>query len=289
MMRYVFFQAHPDDLELNCAHLMHHLARYGHDIRIASVTLGEWGLPGSSRDHLKGTFLAGIRTKELARAASIHGIPAKNIDYLGYVDGFVRMTKSFVHRVASYLQQVRPDVIVGPEPFYTWYYHMDHLNTGRALFHIMKHGLANMSVPLYFYTSLIPNAFFPIRDSGLDLTNQLIECHKTQFWLLKWMKYLIVPTELAAGLKVDGWRYAEPYRRVVFEDESQGTRRVSRATRSFVRLMARTGAFQAQYPAVIRRELGHNSSLFIDSTSIDYWSEQLSRRGQTSSSREDGV
>ncbi len=277
-MRYVFFQAHPDDLELNCAHLMHHLARSGHDVRIASVTLGEWGLPGSRYDRLKGTSLARIRKEELSRAAAIHGIPAEKIDYLGYVDGFVRMNKRFVSHIASYLQELKPDVIVGPEPFYTWYYHMDHLNTGRAIYRVMKDGLADASAPVYFYTSMVPNAYFPVSSSDLDLTNRLIECHKTQFWLLKWMKYLVVPTELSAGLRVDGWTYAEPYRRVVFDDKSQGRCSTGWPTRSFVRLMARTGAFQAQYPAVIRAQMKHDACLYIDVNSLEYWSGRLSER-----------
>ncbi|MFW9975074.1 MAG: PIG-L deacetylase family protein, partial [Candidatus Thorarchaeota archaeon] len=183
MTKYVFFQAHPDDLEINCPHLLHHLAQRGHEIRIASVTKGEFGLPGAKYDHLKGDFLVKIRENELANACAIHGIPRENIDYLGYIDGFVTLNRAFANHIARYLQEHRPDVVVAPEGLYAWYYHMDHLNTGRAVFYVINKGLLEHRPNLYFYDSLSPNTFFPVLDDDIDVAYKVIECHKTQWWI----------------------------------------------------------------------------------------------------------
>ena len=68
MAKIIFSQAHPDDLEFNCAHLMHYIAiksKQKYNIKIASITKGEFGLPGAKYDKFKGKFLAKIRTREL--------------------------------------------------------------------------------------------------------------------------------------------------------------------------------------------------------------------------------
>ena len=63
MVKIIFFQAHPDDLEHKCGHLMHYLAtksKKNNNIRIASMTRGEFGLPGPQYDKFKGNFLGKI-------------------------------------------------------------------------------------------------------------------------------------------------------------------------------------------------------------------------------------
>lgn len=64
MAKIIFFQAHPDDLEMNCAYLIHYLATespHQHEVRISSTTKGEFGLPGSQYDKFKGKFLGDVR------------------------------------------------------------------------------------------------------------------------------------------------------------------------------------------------------------------------------------
>jgi len=61
MIKIIFFQAHPDDLEHKYGHLLHYLATRSpkrYEIKIASTTKGEYGLPGSQYDKFKGNILA---------------------------------------------------------------------------------------------------------------------------------------------------------------------------------------------------------------------------------------
>ncbi|MFX0004430.1 MAG: hypothetical protein ACFE9J_13180, partial [Candidatus Hermodarchaeota archaeon] len=63
MAKIVFFQAHPDDLEHKCGHIMNYLAtksKKKHIIKIASITKGEFGLPGPQYDKFKGELLGKI-------------------------------------------------------------------------------------------------------------------------------------------------------------------------------------------------------------------------------------
>ncbi|MHA1723931.1 MAG: PIG-L family deacetylase [Promethearchaeota archaeon] len=159
-------------------------------MKVASVTLGEYGLPGAQYDKFKGPFLAKIRTRELKRALNIHGMPPENIHYFGYIDGFVPFNRKIVSQFANYLSEEKPNIIFGPEPIYTSYYHIDQVNTGKALYYCLNQGLIKPKPILYFYSTLSPNFYFGFKKKDLGLIEQLFACHKTQFWLinkLKWM------------------------------------------------------------------------------------------------------
>ncbi|MFX0052961.1 MAG: PIG-L deacetylase family protein [Candidatus Hermodarchaeota archaeon] len=254
----MFFQAHPDDLELNCAHLLHYLALKSpitHEIRITSLTKGEFGLPGIEYDKYKGDYLASIRVKELYNAAAIHGIPPQNIDWLGYIDGFVDFNGKLIEDITLYLDEYQPDVIIAPEALYTWYYHKDHVNTGRAIYYVINNKLIENVPDLYYYSSLSPNYYFPIDPRNISLTEKLIACHKTQVWLLKSMKRMLKPVWVISGLKTQGWRYAEPYRRVFFDSKNKN--KANFLVRGLIRIIAsKAEIFDAQYPLEILKELG---------------------------------
>lgn len=226
-----------------------------HDIRIASVTKGEFGLPGFKYDRFKGDILAGVRTRELYAAARIHAIQPDHVDFLGYVDGLVPFSSGFVGRIAKYLNQHRPDVIVAPEGLYTWYYHKDHVNTGRAVFYVIHHGLIDFSPALYFYNTLAPNVFFPFPAEGFRITERLIECHRTQLWLLKRMKHLVRPFAILSGFKVRGTRYAEAYRRVYFGDDSREKNKAGPLASTFTHFYSGLPFFQAKYPQAILEQM----------------------------------
>ena len=128
MAKIIFFQAHPDDLEFSCGHLMHYLAaKEAHSIRIASMTKGEFGLPGAEYDKFKGEFLGKVRMRELINAQKLHEIPEENIDWFGYIDGFVELNMEFINKIIEYLNKEKPNLIFAPEPIYTYYFHKDHL------------------------------------------------------------------------------------------------------------------------------------------------------------------
>lgn len=258
MTKIIFFQAHPDDLEFNCAQLMHYLAiksKRKYIIKIVSITKGEFGLPDAKYDKFKGKFLAKVRTRELYNAQSIHGISPKNIVFFGYIDGFVKFDKDFINRIADYIRKEKPDIIFAPEPIYTWYYHMDHVNTGKAIFYIIHNKLIDSLPILYFYSSLSPNFFFPFKKEDIGLVNQLLACHKTQYWLMKYMMLIYKPIMRLAGRKIDGCKYAEPFRRIYFRKENKKKYKISLITRIFSHFFSSLPFYKAKYPQEILNKL----------------------------------
>ncbi|MFX1420388.1 MAG: PIG-L deacetylase family protein [Promethearchaeota archaeon] len=257
MKKIIFFQAHPDDLEHKCGHLMHYLntkSKEKYDIKIASMTKGEFGLPGPQYDKFKGEFLAKIRTRELFNAEKIHGINPEKIDFFGYTDGFVPFNSDFIDRIAIYLKNERPDIIFAPEAIYSWYWHMDHINTGRAVFYVIRHKMIDFTPILYFYTSLNPNFFFGFKKRDIKaLTYKLIDCHKTQQWLLK---YTMLPYRLFsrfAGRKIPGWKYAEPYRRIYFNKNNLHKNKQPLIIQIFTHFFSSLPWTKAKYPQDILR------------------------------------
>lgn len=252
MAKIIFFQAHPDDLEHKCGHLMHYLSsksKKNHTIKIASITKGEFGLPGPQYDKFKGNLLAKIRTRELCNAQSIHGIPPQNIEFFGYIDGFVPFNEEFINRIAKYLKTEKPDIIFAPEAIYSWYYHMDHINTGKAIFYIIYNNLINFIPILYFYTSLHPNFFFGFKKKDIKaLTYKLIDCHKTQQWLLRYTMLPYRPFSRFAGRKLHGWKYAEPYRRVYFNKRNLLKNKQPLIVRIFTHFFSNLPWTKAKYP-----------------------------------------
>ncbi|MFW9948635.1 MAG: PIG-L deacetylase family protein [Candidatus Thorarchaeota archaeon] len=219
MAKIVFFQPHPDDLEFNCGHLIHFLSTKsvkGHSIKIASITKGEYGLPSFKYDKFKGDFLAKIRTMELYSALSIHRIKPDCVRFFGYIDGFVKFNLDLIKKITQYLKEEKPDIIFAPEALYTWYQHKDHVNTGKALFYIIKNKLIEFKPKLYYYGTLFPNFLFGFKKEDFELINNLLACHKTQYWLLNRLKLTYKFTTRRAALKLRGWNYAEKYRRVYF-------------------------------------------------------------------------
>ena len=258
MVKIIFFQPHPDDLEINCGHLIHYLAtksKFNHIIKIASTTKGEYGLPGAQYDKFKGDFLAKVRTRELYNAQSIHGIPPENIHFFGYVDGLVEFTKDFINEIAEYLKKEKPDVIFAPEAIYTSYYHKDHVNTGKAIYYCIYNKLIDLTPILYFYSTLSPNFFFGFKKEDFTLIDQLLACHKTQFWLINLVKWTYKPKTRLAGRKISGWKYAEKYRRVYFNKYNLKKNKPSLLVRILSHWYSSMPWFKAKYPQELLEKL----------------------------------
>ncbi len=172
MPKILFVEPYPDDLELNCGHIIHYLATqspHTNTIKIVSITKGEFGLPGPQYDKFKGNFLAKVRVKELIAAESLHGIPLENIEFFGYVDGLVPFNREIINKMLDYLQRERPDVIFAPEPIYTYYPHNDHVRAGKIVYYIIAHHLLDYIPRLFFYSSLGSNFYFAIPSFRLEI------------------------------------------------------------------------------------------------------------------------
>lgn len=258
MIKIVFFQPHPDDLDFNCGHLLHYLAtssKKDYIIKIASITKGEFGLPGFKFDKFKGDFLARIRTKELYTALKVHNIDPKDVYFFNFIDGFVKFDRELILKIKAYLNEEKPDVIIAPEAIYTWYQHEDHTNVGKTIFYIIYHKLINFTPKLYFYGSLNPNFYFGFFKKDFELINQLLGCHKTQYWLINRMKLIYKFSTRRAGLKLPGWKYAERYRKVYLTEKEIKKNKASLMIKILTHWYSSMPWYRAKYPKQILEQL----------------------------------
>lgn len=120
--------AHPDDVEFGCG-----------------ATLAKWAADGCVVHHLvctdgsKGTWDANADTTALAvrrqaeqRNASVRlsGRQAGTVQFLGQVDGELGCGLDLRSDVARAIRTVRPDVVLGHDPWKRYRLHPDHRNAG---------------------------------------------------------------------------------------------------------------------------------------------------------------
>jgi LmbE family N-acetylglucosaminyl deacetylase len=120
--------AHPDDVEFGCG-----------------ATLAKWAAAGCTIHHLvctdgsKGTWdakadpvaLASRRQDEQRGAARrLAGPAAGEVRFLGYVDGELDSDLEARGRVARVLRELRPDVVLGHDPWKRYRLHPDHRHAG---------------------------------------------------------------------------------------------------------------------------------------------------------------
>ena len=120
--------AHPDDVEFGCG-----------------ATLAKWAAKGSVVHHVvltdgsKGTWNAHADTAELARrredeqyeaSRRLAGDNAGSVSFLRYTDGDLEVTREATGRVARLIRELRPDVVLGHDPWKRYRLHADHRHAG---------------------------------------------------------------------------------------------------------------------------------------------------------------
>jgi LmbE family N-acetylglucosaminyl deacetylase len=124
--RALAFGAHPDDVELQAGGTLAAWAARGVHVELACFTAGEKGSPDPATDPAE---LAGARRAEAEAAAAALGA-ALPVHFLGAVDGELEVTMALRLAVARLVRTVRPDVVLGHDPWRRWLLHPDHRAAG---------------------------------------------------------------------------------------------------------------------------------------------------------------
>ncbi|HKE98163.1 MAG TPA: PIG-L deacetylase family protein [Actinomycetes bacterium] len=117
--------AHPDDVELAAGGLVAGWVRAGVHVELACFTAGEKGSADPAADPRR---LGRARRAE-ARAAA-RALGAGPVHFLGAVDGELEVTMALRVAVARLVRTVRPDAVVGHDPWRRWLLHPDHRAAG---------------------------------------------------------------------------------------------------------------------------------------------------------------
>ena len=118
--------AHPDDVELQAGGTLASWAARGVHLELACFTAGEKGSPDPAADP---ALLGRVRRAEAQAAAAALGA-AGPVHFLGAVDGELEVTMALRLAVARLVRTVRPDVVVGHDPWRRWLLHPDHRAAG---------------------------------------------------------------------------------------------------------------------------------------------------------------
>jgi LmbE family N-acetylglucosaminyl deacetylase len=117
--------AHPDDVELQAGGTIAAWAGDGVHVELACFSAGEKGTHDPAADPAE---VARVRRLEAAAAGAILGVAAVHV--LGAVDGELEVTMALRLEVARLVRTVRPDVVVGHDPWRRWLLHPDHRAAG---------------------------------------------------------------------------------------------------------------------------------------------------------------
>lgn len=118
--------AHPDDVELQAGGTLAAWAGRGVHVELACFTAGEKGSADPAADPER---LAGVRRAEAEAAARSLGT-AVPVRFLGAVDGELEVTMALRLAVARLVRTVRPDVVLGHDPWRRDLLHPDHRAAG---------------------------------------------------------------------------------------------------------------------------------------------------------------
>ena len=132
--------AHPDDVEFQAGGTLARWVREGVHVELASFTLGEKGTQDPAATPVE---IARVRRAEISAAAAAIG--AAGVHLLGAVDGELEVTMPLRLAVARLVRTVRPDVVLGHDPWRRWLLHPDH----RAAGLLTVDGVVAAREPLY--------------------------------------------------------------------------------------------------------------------------------------------
>lgn len=117
--------AHPDDVEFGCGATLAKWSARGAEVHLLVLTDGSKGTWDPDADT---TELVATRRSEQRAAADVLG--AAEVHHLGIVDGELENDAATRAPVCAVIRTVRPDVVLGHDPWKRYRLHPDHRRAG---------------------------------------------------------------------------------------------------------------------------------------------------------------
>jgi LmbE family N-acetylglucosaminyl deacetylase len=134
--------AHPDDVEFGCGGTLAKWAAYGCRIHHLVCTDGSKGTWDPDVDHAE---LVETRQAEQIEASRRLGGDGR-VTFLGWTDGELESGIRQRWEVAHWIRRIRPDVVLGHDPWRRYRLHPDHRNAGW----LVTDGIVAARDPLFF-------------------------------------------------------------------------------------------------------------------------------------------
>jgi LmbE family N-acetylglucosaminyl deacetylase len=120
--------AHPDDIEFGCGATLAKWARDGSHVELLVLTDGSKGTWDGGQDL---DALVATRREEQRAAAAALG--AREVHFLDAVDGELEADAHRREQVCAVIRAVRPDVVLGHDPWKHYRLHPDHRRAGELV------------------------------------------------------------------------------------------------------------------------------------------------------------
>ncbi len=120
--------AHPDDIEFGCGASLAQWARAGAHVELAVLTDGSKGTWDPACD-----LAALVATRQEEQRAAARTLGAADVHFVGAVDGELAADRGTTERVCAIVRTVRPDLVLGHDPWKRYRLHPDHRRAGELL------------------------------------------------------------------------------------------------------------------------------------------------------------
>jgi LmbE family N-acetylglucosaminyl deacetylase len=123
--------AHPDDVEFGCGATLAKWAAAGcriHHLILTDGSKGTW-----SADDDVGALVASRQIEQREAAAILAGAGRSDVTFLDWVDGELEAGMEQRRQVCRVIRAVRPEVVLGHDPWRRYRLHPDHRNAGWLL------------------------------------------------------------------------------------------------------------------------------------------------------------
>ncbi|HEX3024122.1 MAG TPA: PIG-L deacetylase family protein [Chitinophagaceae bacterium] len=137
----VVITPHPDDAEASCGGLIANSIAAGDKVIILTMTGGELGIGGKSREEARA-----IRTAEAYNAASVL---KANVEFFGAIDASLAFDSASSSKLTEILLKWNPAIVLAPWPLDV---HSDHQATGLLAWKVFQD--KRFSFSLFFYETI---------------------------------------------------------------------------------------------------------------------------------------
>ena len=180
--------AHPDDIEFGCGATLAKWAEAGCEASLLVCTDGSKGTWDAGADI---SALVARRQQEQSEAARRLGALGE-VRFLGEVDGELEVTMALRSRMAKVIRELRPDVVLGHDPFKRWRLHPDHRAAGflcmdalvaaRDPHFFKEHGVPHhRPVELLLFECEAPDHVEQVAPAQIEAKVQALLAHESQF------------------------------------------------------------------------------------------------------------
>ena len=224
--------AHPDDIEFGCGATLAKWAAAGCEASLLVCTDGSKGTWDANADIAD---LVERRQAEQSEAARRLGATGE-VRFLGEVDGELEVTMALRSRMARIIRELRPEVVLGHDPFMRWRLHPDHRAAGflcmdavvaaRDPHFFKEHGVEHhRPVELLLFECEAPDHVEQVAEAHIEAKVHALLAHQSQFQSthaigpeddgadLAAFRSRVVEKCQAAGRRA-GVRYGEAFKRV---------------------------------------------------------------------------